>query len=208
LAHAHGVAVDPSVRRGAEVDELQDLVDSSVRDAAGSSQDTQRVSATSSRVEDVGVEECADDSRGVAELGVTTSLDQRPAGRRPGDAQQHPQRRRLAGAVGADEAGDGPGLKGKAEVVNGAHRAVALGESVDRDGGHGFPFIGRSCLMSMLVTTAAHRVRRTDALGLLLRCPSVLLEEYSGVFPRVRTKLACVGDDRPAMHVTRSRGGR
>ena len=49
------------------------------------------------------------------------------------ETEHHPHRRRLAGAVGAEEAGDDAGLHGEGEVGNGGGVAVALGEFVDID---------------------------------------------------------------------------
>ena len=49
------------------------------------------------------------------------------------EAEDQPHRRRLAGAVGAEEAGDDPGLDREGEVVDGDLLAVTLAESVDLD---------------------------------------------------------------------------
>ena len=56
----------------------------------------------------------------------------RPGGRRR-EAADHPQGGGLAGAVRAEEAGDGAGLAGERDVVDGGLGAVALGEVVDGD---------------------------------------------------------------------------
>ena len=49
------------------------------------------------------------------------------------EAEEHAQRRGLAGAVGAEEAGDRAGLDGEAEVGDGPDLAEGLGESADLD---------------------------------------------------------------------------
>jgi hypothetical protein len=66
----------------------------------------------------------------------------------PHEPEDHPQRRRLAGAVGAEERGDatGPDLEG--EAVDGGRRAVVLAELLDSDhansiGASGAAHIGR-----------------------------------------------------------------
>ena len=55
---------------------------------------------------------------------------------RPQQAEQDPHRRRLAGAVGPEEAGHPPGLDREGEVVDGDGLAVALGQIADLELGH------------------------------------------------------------------------
>ena len=55
---------------------------------------------------------------------------------RPHQAEQGPHRRRLAGPVGAEEAGDPAGLDREGEVVDGDGLAVALGQVADLELGH------------------------------------------------------------------------
>jgi hypothetical protein len=52
----------------------------------------------------------------------------------PPTAEQRPQRRRLARAVGAQEPDEPPGLDLEAQVVDGDRLAVAFREMVDVDG--------------------------------------------------------------------------
>src|SRR4029453_19553762 len=54
-------------------------------------------------------------------------------------AEEQPQGGRLAGAVGAEEAHDRPGVDLEVELVDGEHVAEALGEALDADGRHGVP---------------------------------------------------------------------
>ena len=63
-------------------------------------------------------------------------LDQRLAAARPQQAEQRPHRRRLAGAVGAEEAGHAAGLDREGEVVDGHGLAVALGQISNLELGH------------------------------------------------------------------------
>ena len=51
-------------------------------------------------------------------------------------AEQHPQGRRLAGAVGAEEAGHGSGAGAEAQIVDGGDVAEALGQSLNLDCRH------------------------------------------------------------------------
>ena len=66
---------------------------------------------------------------GSVEVGVRPTVDGRGAGRRPDQAEQHPQRRGLARAVRAQEAGDPARRDREAQVVDGGQRAEPLGQS-------------------------------------------------------------------------------
>jgi hypothetical protein len=87
------------------------------------------------RVERIRVQHGPDGGSGIVELVVSPAEDGGRAGGRGCEAEQHAQRRALAGAVGAQEAGDraGAGLEGK--VLDGGDGAVALGHVVEADGG-------------------------------------------------------------------------
>ena len=65
---------------------------------------------------------------GSGELRERRAEDRRVAGRRPGEAEHHAQRRRLARAVRAEEAGDRARADREGQVVDGRHVAVALGQ--------------------------------------------------------------------------------
>ena len=79
----------------------------------------------------------------VGELAVGPAVDGGGAGGRGDQAEQHAQGGRLAGAVGAEEAGDRPLVDLEVEVVDGEHVAEALGEPVHADRGHGVSFLSR-----------------------------------------------------------------
>jgi hypothetical protein len=66
-------------------------------------------------------------------LGERTAVDGGGARRGGVEAEDHPHRGRLAGAVRAEEAGDDAGADGEAEVVDGELLAVGLGEVGDFD---------------------------------------------------------------------------
>jgi hypothetical protein len=85
---------------------------------------------------------------GPLELLVPAAGERRGAGRRAHEAEQRAQRRALAGAVGAEEAGHAPGLDVEGQVVDGVDAAKALGEATNLDGGHGPRMMahrGRGC---------------------------------------------------------------
>ena len=85
---------------------------------------------------------CAEASRRTptSRPGLGRSANRRPAdgggaGRRRGQPDHDPHGGGLAGAVGAEEAGDPAGLGGEGDVVDGGEPAVRLGEGLDFDHG-------------------------------------------------------------------------
>ena len=75
----------------------------------------------------------ADLAAGVGELGVLAAEDGGGPGGRGGQADHHAHGRRLAGAVGAQEAGDPARGGGEGDVVDGAQAAVRPGQVADFD---------------------------------------------------------------------------
>ena len=69
----------------------------------------------------------------VVELHVGLTVDGRRAVRRPHEPEQHPQRRRLARAVRSQEPDHAALVGREREVVDGQHRAEALGQAGDLD---------------------------------------------------------------------------
>ena len=69
-----------------------------------------------------------------AQAPVRPAADQRGALVGRVQAEDHPHRGGLAGAVGPDEPGDLPGLHGERHPVQGDRRAEALAQAVDLDG--------------------------------------------------------------------------
>src|SRR4051794_31603768 len=87
------------------------------------------------RVKRIRVQHGPDRGGGVVEVVIAAAEDGGRAGGRGGEAEQHAQRRGLAGAVGAQETGDGAGAGLEREVLDGGDWAVALGHAVEADGG-------------------------------------------------------------------------
>ena len=134
LAHAHGEATDLALGVARQADQLEHLVGARLVVAAGPRRHAQVGPGAPRRVE-AGRFEHGTDGRGrVLEVLVVAPGD----GGRPGggvhQAEQHAQGRRLPRAVGAEEAGDAPGLDGEREVVDGQHFPEVFGQPVDLDG--------------------------------------------------------------------------
>ena len=137
LAHPHRVALHAPVGGVVEPDGGEDLVDPAGGMPAGGGQDPQVVAGAAARMERGVLEHGADAGGGLLELVVALPVERRRSRRRPHEAEQRAQRRALAGAVGAEEAGHAAGLDVEGEVVDGGDAAEALGEVADLDGGHG-----------------------------------------------------------------------
>ncbi len=137
LSHARGVALDRPFGRALQLDELERLVHARVGDAGAGGDHAQRVAPGAAGVEAGGVEERADPGGGRAQLAVPAAEDGHRAGRRAHEVEDHAQRGRLAGTIGAEDAGDGAFLDGEAHVVDGEDLlAEALGEVIGLDDGH------------------------------------------------------------------------
>jgi hypothetical protein len=79
-------------------------------------------------VQHAAVEQCADRSGRIGEVRVGVPLDRRAPARGVEEPQQRAQRRRLAGAVGPEEADDATRLHREGQVVDRQRGAEALGE--------------------------------------------------------------------------------
>ena len=88
-------------------------------DPRGLREGAQVVAAAAARVQHPAVEQRADRARRVVELPVGAAVDRRGAAGRVDEPEQHPQRRRLAGAVGPEEADDVPALDAERQVLDG-----------------------------------------------------------------------------------------
>jgi hypothetical protein len=139
LPHAEGEAADVAFGGTGQPDQLEDLVAPSVVHADERRVDPQVVACSPARVEARGLQRCPDDCRRPRQVDVPLSPDRGLAGVGVDQAEQHPQRGGLAGAVGAQEAGDPAGLDGEGQVVDGPHGAEALGEAAHVDGHAGPP---------------------------------------------------------------------
>ena len=129
LTHAERVIPDPLLG-GARVepDEREHLLDAPAVDADQLCGQGERFGAAPAAVLGGGIEQDADPASGVREVGEVAAEHRRAAARRPREATQHPQGRRLAGAVGAEEAGDSSGLATKRHIEHGGPASVAFGE--------------------------------------------------------------------------------
>jgi hypothetical protein len=93
----------------------------------------QRLATGAAAVLRARVEHHADVPGGVGDPPVALTEDRGAAAAGVGESADHPQRRRLPGAVGAEEAGDRPRLAGERDVVDGQVAAEALAESLRLD---------------------------------------------------------------------------
>ena len=136
LAHAERVLADaPAGRRLVEADELQQLVDAPRRHAHGLGGDGERLAAAAPGVLGRGVEQDADAPAGVWQVAVAPAEDPGLAAVGLGEADEHPHRRGLAGAVGAEEARDGARLAAEGDVGDDRAPAELLGECLGFDHG-------------------------------------------------------------------------
>ena len=126
LAHAQRVLADPPPgRRRIEADEFQQRVDALRRHAHRLSGDGERLAAAAPGVLGGRVEQDADAPAGVRQVAVAPAEDMGVAPVWLGQADEHPHRRGLAGAVGAEKAGDGARLAAECDVRDdGAPRAA------------------------------------------------------------------------------------
>ena len=89
-----------------ELDELEQLVNPGIRNRGRERERAQMVAAGATRIEVARFEHSTDPARRMHELPVGATEDERLPGRRAREAEQQPQGRRLAGAVGTEEPGD------------------------------------------------------------------------------------------------------
>jgi hypothetical protein len=134
LAHAEGVVAHapPGLGRR-ERDQLEHLVDPARGQAHGAGAEGQHLATGAADVLGGGVEEDPDVEAGVGDVAVVVAADGDLAGRGGGEPAHHPHRGRLAGAVRPQEAGHPPRLAAERDVVDGAERAVGLGQPGDLD---------------------------------------------------------------------------
>ncbi len=113
-----------------------------VADPGGGGLDPQVVATGAAGVEVRRLEGRADDRERVGDVGVALAVDRRRAGAGADEAEQHPQRRRLARAVGAEEAGDAAGLDVEVEVVDRREGPEALRQTPHLDPPGVLPAVG------------------------------------------------------------------
>src|SRR6266545_1545291 len=135
LAHAKGVGPHPPVGRILELDLSQHLVGAMGRNLCRGRERSQVVAPRASGVEVVRLEHRSDPTCRLVEVAVAAPEGERLARGRLGEAEQDTKAGRLAGAVRAEESGDGSRLQGEGEVVHGDEVAEALGQRPDGDDG-------------------------------------------------------------------------
>ena len=104
-----------------------------VGDAVGLRHGQQVVVRRSAGVDRARLEHRADLAQRRREVAVAAAVDRRRPGGRRIEADDHAHRRRLAGAVGPEEAGDATGPDLEAQVIDGQRVAVALAQMRDID---------------------------------------------------------------------------
>ena len=116
----------------------------------------------------------ADPAAQLAPVGLAQHLQ--PAGGRGDEAEHHPQRRGLAGAVRAEEAEDGASLHLEREVAHGGESAVALGHPFQLERSvHGAGLRGKSLSgpkPGQLICAAASTERMARTMWPAWRSPS------------------------------------
>src|SRR5450755_3332796 len=133
LAHARRVLARATVGGSRQFDELQHGFDARGGQPGQHGQRTQMVTPRPPGVKARNLERRADRSDRVGERRERPAEDRRLARGRPRQAEQDTQRRRLAGAVRAQEPGHGASPHLEREAVYGSDIAVALAESGDAD---------------------------------------------------------------------------
>ena len=132
LAHAEREPARATAGDVGEADHLEHLVDAAAVDAVGIGHPAQVIPGAAARVDRLGLEEGADVAEREAEVAVGVAVNGDLAGGGGVEADHHPHGGRLAGTVGAEEAGDLAGAHLEAEVVDGDGGPVALGDIVER----------------------------------------------------------------------------
>jgi len=134
LAHAERVLADPPPgRRLVEADDIEQRVDALRRNAHGLRRDGERLAAAAPDVLSGGVEQDPDAPSGVRQVAVALAEDPGLAAVGLGQADEHPHRRGLPGAVGAEEARDGARLAAEGDVGDDRAPSEPLGDSFGAD---------------------------------------------------------------------------
>ncbi len=106
--------------------EFQHRLDPPDRELSREGERAQVVAAVASRVEIARLEHRPDPADRLVELSVAAAEDVRVAGRRFCEPQEQSQRRRLAGTIGAEKAGDGAPLEREGDAVDCRELPVAF----------------------------------------------------------------------------------
>ncbi|GAB3850537.1 hypothetical protein GCM10027610_075650 [Dactylosporangium cerinum] len=114
---------------------FQDLVHPAAGQALGVREPQQVVARGPPRLQRTRVQQRTEVTQGAAEAAVRPAPDQRGARVGCVEAENHPHRGGLAGAVGADESGDLAGFDGERHPVEGGLRPEPFAKSVDDNHG-------------------------------------------------------------------------
>ena len=134
LLHPQRVRAVPVPRPGQQAGPLEHRVDRGQRKLPEAGQRLQVLAAAQLRVERGRLDERADLAQVGRGLGEAAAQDRSAARRRADQAEQHPDRRGLAGPVRADEPADRPRGDGQRHVVDNGAVAEALGQPGRRHG--------------------------------------------------------------------------
>jgi hypothetical protein len=137
LPHSQGVALDATARGSVQLHQTQHFVDAHIWQARRSAQRAQVIAPGSPRMEVRSLEHRPDPQSRLGQLGVREAKHRRAAAARRGEAEQHPQRRRLAGTVWAEEAGDRARRERKRQRVHRQQRTEPLRQPVSHHHGAG-----------------------------------------------------------------------
>jgi hypothetical protein len=133
LLHAEREPSGPPVRHGFQPGEPQQLADPAAPDPVALRDRQQMVVRGAPGVQRVRVEQRADLVQRADHVPVPAAADQRRAGGGPVQAEDEPQRGRLARAVRPQEAGHPAGTDREAQPVQRGHQAKPPGQPIDLD---------------------------------------------------------------------------
>ena len=137
LAHAERVLAGAPAGGALELDEPEHLVHARPREPGHRRQRAQVVAALAAGMRARDLQVGADHPRRLVELDVRLPEDRRVARAGPRERQDHPQRRRLARAVGPEEPGHRALADRERQVVDRGHGSVALRKPHRLDRRHG-----------------------------------------------------------------------
>jgi hypothetical protein len=133
LSHAEGEAAHAVVGDALDADELDDLVHPRPGQAVALREGEQVRVRRPPRMPGARVDQGPHAAHRAGQVAVGPAEHGHPSRGGPGQPEDAAHRRRLAGAVRAEEAGDPARLDGHGEIVDGDAGAVLLGQAVDLD---------------------------------------------------------------------------
>ena len=136
LAHAQRVLAGAPAAGVGEGHGLEHLIGARLGQACRARERAEVIAGPTPGMKARALEHGAHGARRVGEVHIGGALHGRRAARGVGEAEDHPQRRRLARSVGAEKAGDQPRLDLEADPVHRSHAAEALGQVAHLDRAH------------------------------------------------------------------------